>query len=173
MRITDLAWFAAILDVKGRLYNKKNGMRATPQVVLTVDSREPAIIAKMSRMTGTKPEMNKARLFGEFLRRGCVEHCPESHVHVNSEELNAKLGDMGRWTVTGAAVVVVLTNLEPYLQVDRDYDEIMEIINNRLALTGPGSGMILDSLQRLLGLGWNLPVTYAQALDNRLKATPS
>lgn len=169
MKTADLAWMAGILDLKGRVYVKSNQSRITPQVTLSVDSREPAIIRKMGAMTGTSPDMTKGRKFNEFLRRGCTEHCPDGHVHVDG---HATVSDMGRWTVTGAAMVVVLTNLEPFLQVKRGYADWIEGINQDPGFNRQGSGMILDSLQRLLNLGWNLPVSYGVALNERLQQGP-
>lgn len=162
----DLAWMAGILDLKGRLLRKRNQTRSTIQMVLAVDTREVSINRKLSAMTGTKPEMTVVRVPGEFLRRGCKEHCLEPHVHVTK---NTGEFDNWRWTITGAGLVVVLSNVEPYLQVDRGWAEAIDQVNSVVTLRGQGSPQVMDSLQRLLNLGWDMPRRYALALERRLE----
>jgi hypothetical protein len=160
-----LGWMAGIVDLKGRLVYKNNKMRATPQVVLTVESKEYPVVKALGALTGTRAEFRKAQPLKEFMRRACSDHCPEAHVHVSDER---EMPQIARWTITGAGMVVVLTNLMPYLTVDRGYGEAIEQVRQSTTLTGQGSGMVLMSLQRLQSLDWELPEDYAEALRKHL-----
>src|SRR6188474_1767126 len=113
-----LGWMAGIVDLKGRLVYKNNKTRATPQVVLTVETKEYPIVKALGVLTGTRAEFRRAQPLKEFMRRACADHCPEAHVHVADER---EMPQVARWTITGAGMVVVLSNLMPYLTVDRGY----------------------------------------------------
>lgn len=164
-----LGWMAGVVDLKGRLIYKKNRQRATPQVVLMVESKEYSIVRALGALTGTKAEFKKAQPLKEFMRRGCSDHCPEAHVHVSDDR---EMPQVARWTITGAGMVVVLTNLMPYLTIDRGYTEAIEQARGNTALEGQGSGMVMMSLQRLQSLDWELPMEYAQALRDHLGEVP-
>ncbi len=166
---TDLAWMAGVIDLKGRLSYKHNGQRkeGSRQTVLHVDSREMPIIRKLSVMTGTKAEARRTRSLAAFSRRGCAEHCPEAHIHVQGN--GAVDIETTRWSITGAAAVTVLYNLGDFLQVDRDWDLVTEGINRSLALQGQGSSAILSSLERLLNLGWTIPPNYSNFVQRKLE----
>ena len=165
-----LGWMAGIVDLKGRLVYKHNKQRATPQVVLLVDTKEYAIIRQLGVLTGTKAEFKKAQPLKDFMRRGCSDHCPEAHVHVGDDRI---MPQSARWTITGAGMVVVLTNLKPYLTIDRGYSEAIEQVGAVTTLEGQGSGMVMVSLQRLQSLDWELPPEYAQALRDHLGEVPT
>ena len=152
---------AGVVDLKGRLVFKNNRQRATTQVVLMVETKEYAVVRQLSALTGTKPEQRDQRPLKEFMRRGCADHCPEAHVHVQDEQV---MPAIARWTVTGAGMVVVLDNLMPYLTIDRGYTEAMAQVRSVTTLEGQGSGAVLKSLRRLQEHGWELPEDYAAAL---------
>ena len=156
-----LGWIAGIVDLKGRLLYKNNKQRATPQVVLMVETKEYSIIKTLGTLTGTRAEFKKAQPLKDFMRRGCNDHCPEAHIHVADERI---MPQVARWTITGAGMVVVLTNLMPYLTIDRGYSDAIEQVGDATTLEGQGSGMVMVSLQRLALLDWELPERYAQAL---------
>lgn len=160
-----LGWMAGVIDLKGRLIYKNNRQRATAQVVLMVETKEYPIIKALGALTGTKAEFRKAQPLKEFMRRGCSDHCPEAHVHVSDDR---EMPQVARWTITGAGMVVILTNLMPYLTIDRGYNEAIEQVRANTALQGQGSGMVFMSLQRLQSLDWELPKEYEQALRGYL-----
>lgn len=168
-----LGWMAGVVDLKGRLVYKNNRLRATPQAVLTVNSKEFLIIRTLSAMTGTNPEMMKAIPMKDFMRRGCNDHCPEPHVHV-SEMGATEMPPMARWTITGAGMVVVLNELIPFLQVDRGWQAAMEDTMEVTVLDGRGSAAVMTQLFRLRSLGWDIPEEFGTALDeyvlNRVQA---
>ena len=165
-----LGWMAGVIDLKGRLVYKRNKQRATPQVVLIVETKEYAIIKTLGALTGTKAEFKKAQPLKDFMRRSCADHCPEAHVHVGDDRV---MPQVARWTITGAGMVVVLSNLMPYLMIDRGYTEAIETVSRVTTLEGQGSGMVMMSLQRLASLDWDLPPQYAQALrDHMGESTP-
>jgi hypothetical protein len=164
--MASLGWMAGIIDIKGRLHYKKNQQRATPQAVLTVDSKDMQIVRRLGNLTGTKPEFKNIKAMSDFIRRGCSEHCPEAHFHVGDKEW---IAEISRWTITGSSLVVVLDNLLPYLEIDRGYREAIDEIQKDTTLTGRGSTAVFVGLTRLRDLGWELPVAYESALQLREK----
>jgi hypothetical protein len=164
MKLTDLAWMAGVLDLKGRVLYKSNQHRRTRQLVLAVETKELGIIRQLCQLTGTKAEQQAAKSSKEWMRRSCTEHCPEAHVHVNDDKW--QLPAIARWTITGAGMVVVYENLKEYLTIDR-YAEAVAEADAFVALDSRGSAQVLGSLQRLRNMGWNLPSRYSQALDRR------
>jgi hypothetical protein len=153
----DLAYFAAILDLKGSIIRKRNKMRATQQIVLSVESKNIRIIGFLASMTGTKPEAQLSKDVNDWLRKGCTEHCPEKHIHVNDQGYPWRMPAVSRWTVTGAGAAVVLHNVIPWLRTDRGLKEAMESILDQVVTTGQGWGATRASLRRLRDLGWQLP----------------
>jgi len=164
--MASLGWMAGIIDIKGRLIRKNNQKRKTPQSVLTVDSKDTAIIRRLGSLTGTRPEFKNTKAMSDFIRRGCNEHCPEAHVHVHDKEW---IVEISRWTITGAGLVVVLGNLLPYLAIDRGYDQAIEEIEEDTVLAGRGSHAVYLTLARLRDLHWDLPPRYEEALKYREK----
>lgn len=160
--MTSLGWMAGIIDLKGRLHRKANQQRATTQTVLTVDSKDPAIIRQLGALTGLKPEFKNTKSLHDFLRKGCHEHCPDPHVHVHDREW---IAEISRWTITGAGLVVVLDNLLPFLVLDKGYREAIDEIQKVTAYSGQGSGRVYATLSRLKALGWDLPGVYDLALQ--------
>ncbi len=157
-----LGWMAGIVDLKGRISYKNNKARRTRQTVLFVETKVFEIVQAMAAMTGTSPDMKQAKPLSEFIRRGCVEHCPEAHVHV--DRIGLMMPQTSRWTVTGAAMVVVLHSLRPYLMVERGYDAaVAEVLANQV-VTGPGANAMLGAVRRLQLAGWRIPEPYATAL---------
>lgn len=158
----DLGWMAGVIDLKGRIVVKNNRMRKTRQIVLAVESSERAVIKRLSRMTGTNPETMPQRPLKEWMRRGCNDHCPEAHVHINDER---EMAAMSRWTITGAGAATVLSALLPFLATDRDWEDAIEEIVASVPLTGQGASAVLGSLRRLQGLGWDLPERFEAAVS--------
>ena len=113
-----LGWMAGILDMKGVIIGKKNKQRATPQLVLMVETKQVEVIRGLSAMTGTSPDFQPAKDVEEWMRRGCVDHCPEKHVHVG-HDYPKQMPATARWTVTGAAMAVVLHNVLPFVRNDQ------------------------------------------------------
>lgn len=157
-----LGWMAGIVDLKGRIATKQNKTRVTPQVTLYVESKELSIIRSLSEMTGTRPEMKAAEEVPAFMRHQCVEHCPEKHTHVAGS--GGFLPRTGRWTISGAAMVVVLYNLKPFLVVDKNWDLIMDQVFNVTVSNGRGFMAVKTALIRLRDLGWELPILFQVGL---------
>jgi hypothetical protein len=163
-----LGWFAAILDMKGNIIHKNNKQRATPQLVLMVESKNWNIIRELARLTGSFAEPQKPRDAKDFMRRGCTEHCPDPHVHVPDEW---KLPAIARWTITGAGVAIVLHNVLPYMSdADRKgFPLLMDEATENLVLQGQGSGRVRETIRRMETLGWELPPAMVQALEPELR----
>lgn len=159
-----LGWVAGVIDLKGRLIFKNNQQRATPQVVLMVESKEMPVIRELNNLTGTRSESRDRRPLKDFMRKGCSEHCPEAHIHIHEELEGLYLPAIARWTVTGAGMYVVLDNVLPYIQIDRGYTEAMAQVMERTVLDGQGSGAVVNSLRRLHSLGWELPKEFKEVV---------
>jgi len=171
MRISpgDLGWMAAIIDAKGAVIRKHNAKRRTPQIVLRVDTKDRRIARRLSLLTGTSPEIKEAMGPSDFLRRGCKEHCPESHIHVDQEP-SWQMPETTRWAITGAAAAVILMNLAPYMITYQDYEGDVNLALMNLVTSGQGSGMVRSSVNRLADLGWQIPRKIELKL--RLTSTP-
>lgn len=155
----DLAWVAGVIDMKGKLVRKRNKNRVTPQVVLWVESRDGSIVRGLSQLTGTNPELMNPE-FASFNRRGCVEHCPDEHVHVAEFSIQT-----ARWTISGLALGVLLWNVLPYVRSDKPWKETMEELFSLSVVAGRGSGATVKALNRLSGLGWDIPAAIRPVLN--------
>jgi len=151
-----LGWMAGILDLKGSIIRKRNKQRATPQLVLIVETKQIAIVRQLSRMTGTNPELQAEKPIEPWMRRGCIEHCPDQHVHVKYEKTS--MPAIARWTITGAAMGVVLYNVLPFLHNDeKPFTEAMEAAFAQIVPDGQGRGAVEKAIRRLADLGWEIP----------------
>jgi hypothetical protein len=159
----DLSWMAAIVGFKGRISRKKNKMRATPQLVLWVQMANHQIASRMCEMTGTHPEPASS-VMSTWDRRGCIEHCPEAHVHISEVIMPLTT----KWSVTGTAAAIVLYNLMPYIVSDNT-DSLRTVMEECLAnatLAGPGSGATRQAAVRLAEKGWKLPPVVLRAFSD-------
>jgi hypothetical protein len=152
-----LAWMAAVLDFKGATVRKTNPMRATPQLVLTIESSNIGVIREMCRLTGTSAEARPVHHAAQWMQRGCSEHCPDAHI-----EHSGEMPVTARWSVTGACAAIVLWNVIPYMVTDRGLRDTMDEALANLVLTGQGSGMVKSAIRRLEALGWALPPAIAR-----------
>jgi hypothetical protein len=160
-----LAWMAAILDIQGRIHRKDNQARATPQLVLRVDSSHLSVIGELCRLTGGSVEPRPPAPGKEWDRKGCTEHCAAAHVHV---EIGSQ-PSTGRWTVTGAAAAVVLHNVIPYMLTDRGMEAMMTEALENVNLAGRSGNNARRAVRRLAQLGWVLPEKIAaQAAETGL-----
>lgn len=159
-----LGWVAGVIDLKGRLMRKKNTMRATPQIVLMVETKEMGVVRELSNLTGTRPESHDRRPLKDWMRRGCLEHCPEAHIHVHEELEGLYMPPIARWTITGAGMYVVLSNVLPYIQIDRGYEEAMDQVLGNTVLVGQGANAVITSLRRLHRLGWEMPEEFKEVV---------
>jgi len=159
-----LGWMAGIVDLKGHIYAKKNHQRATPQYVLMVESRFPGIIREMGAMVGTKPEAMTAKPLKEFMRRACVEHCVEPHIHVNDDRT---MPQIYRWTITGVALGIVLDALEPLLTQDKGFREVVDEVLNGAVMEGQGATAVMAAVNRLITLGWPMPEQISRVLERK------
>lgn len=147
---------AGILDLRGRVVYKINKTRNhSNQVTLYVESVQIPVIQALSELTGGTPEVKKrnhSKADGWY-RRNCDEHCPEAHVHVNPGEFL----DAARWTISGSAMSVVLTALQPYLVQDKGFADAIAYGFEHMTLVGQGAAATCTALRRLHGLGWPMP----------------
>jgi hypothetical protein len=166
--VGDKGWMAAIIDAKGRVVTKSNRRRATPQYVLEVASKDDRITTRLGALTGTSPEANSITQFIDFNRRGCAVHCTDAHIHV--EWNDSEPVTITKWTISGAAMAVVLLALQPYLVTWDDYVPYVTRILETMTLTGQGSGATRAAILRLHGLGWPVPPDILATVTARQKA---
>ncbi len=156
---TKLGWMAGVVDMQGRFTEKDNKSRkGTKQISLFVETRHIQVIKELSSLTGISSENKRVNPLKDWMRRGCSEHCPEAHIHVEDER---EIPIMGRWTISGGGLAVVLFNLMPFLLMDKDYQDRYDQILDESPLAGRGSGAVVASIRRLALLGWDLPKEYA------------
>lgn len=163
-----LGWMAGILDLKGSVIRKNNKQRSTTQMVLMVESRHSTIIRQLSRMTGTAPEFQPEKPVEPWMRRGCIEHCPEQHVHMQYEK--STMPAVARWTVTGVAMAIVLYNVLPFLHNDdKPFMEAMESALAQIVPDGQGRAAIDRAIVRLQDLGWEIPDSVYPTKDHQME----
>lgn len=156
----DMAWMAAVLDMKGRITLKQNKDRRTPQVVLHVDTKETRVARRLALLTGVAPEPHEKQVTA-FARRGCAEHCLEPHIHVDTKW---QMPETTRWALTGAGAGAVLLTLRPYMVTYGDHAPAVTMILENLVTTGQGVGMVRSALDRLRELGWEIPKEIAEKM---------
>lgn len=157
--VAQLGWMAGVIDLKGRVVTKKNKTRSTPQVVMYVETKESDIIKELARMTGLNPEMKRVPETATFYRRPCNAHCPDAHSCV--DESTYSFPQVARWTITGAVIAVVLSNLRPFLRTNRGYDELLLQIMGQASFSGRGMGATVKAIRRMEALGWDIPEEIA------------
>ena len=165
----DKGWFAAILDLKGHIVKREKRASGSEQITLYVDSSVMEITSKMAAMTGTNPEpRNQPDLPRDWLARGCIEHCPEAHVH-HFREVN--LPETIKWSTSGAAAAIVLWNLRDYLLTDREpWDWGMAACFASTRLSGRGAHATIGAIRRMHSLGWEMPPLFRDVIPKELAA---
>lgn len=164
----DLAYMAAAIELRGRVSRIDNKMRATTQLRLRVHSRQVAAVERLCTLTGVDVRTEAAKIIDPANRRGCVEHCPEAHVH-----LGVNIPRVAMWQITGAAAAIVLYHL-----IDGGYmadtvtidGEDLELIIDEALLNLPtgqqGRHAVKTSAERLNNLGWRIPTLLQEWLEN-------
>jgi hypothetical protein len=171
---SDKGWMAGVVDFQGHVIRRANGHRAqgSEHVSIYVDTRITEISSKLCAMTGTSPEPKAnghAALKVEWLRRGCVEHCPEPHQHIGDSDIS--MPPTVKWSATGCAVAIILWNLLPHMQTRREpWEWAMGMGFASTRLTGRGSQAALSAIRRLHSLGWELPPLFREAVPRELEA---
>ena len=165
------AWVAAMLDSRAHIIKKNNKDRApgSEQICLVVQTKHHEIAERLCAMTGTEPTgRSLPRPKQEHLRRQCVEHCPEPHVHVDTLEL---MPLTTTWTVTGTSAAIVLWNVRKYMATSREpWDWAMSQAFKQMKVTGQGSAATLRATRRLHALGWDLPAPLGKLIPRELEA---
>lgn len=157
MDASQLAWMAAVVELKGRIRRSETKARSTPLFRLVVEVRQLHVAERLARMTGTKVSYSAARPVNSTTsRRQCTEHCPEPHQHVLTV-----MPAIGRWDVSGVGLIIVLNGLEPYLdpvgRAGRDEVVTEALTCVPLSPRNPGRAMVERAIVRLAGLGWDIP----------------
>jgi hypothetical protein len=133
----DLAYAAALVDTLAVLKVRVIDSAELPVIALTT-ARHEAAVRFLAKLTGTK----LTPLVKDYTHRGCNEHCPDKHKHMQSEG--------ARWQVTGVKATIVLANLAPYMRAQRR--EAMRLIEIGRTVGYKGQ-VVNDMAQR----GWKIP----------------
>lgn len=158
-----LGWMAGVIDLKGAIVIKNNKQRVTQQIVLVVNSRSVHIIRELCSFTGTNPKLYATKDMSKIMRRGCSDHCPEAHIHLQ-QDYPQKMPTVARWTITGAGAGIVLYNVLPFLVDYKDYPELLKLIAENTPLDGQGAHAVSGQVKRLNSLGWDVPEPYDRFL---------
>lgn len=152
-----LGWVAGIIDFKGTVVHKGGRARAggRPQLCLMVETKNLAIAEELCRLTGTGSDYHEARERKEWMRRGCITHCPEPDIEYPGQR--DMLPAMGRWTVSGAAAIIVISAVQKYMISDNGISELYREARDHLATSGRGTGSVRKAVARLALLGWPIP----------------
>ena len=171
MKETDKAWVGAIIDSRAYIQTKNNKDRAegSEQICLVLRTKHHEIAQRLCMMTGTAPALlDQKKVSPELMRRQCIEHCPEAHVHVDTIAL---LPMITTWTVTGVSAAIVLWNVRKYMATTREpWDWAMEQSLRQMRVRGPGSSSTKQVVQRLSGLGWTIPPVLRHFIPKELEA---
>lgn len=138
----DLAYMAAVVDMLAVLKVRKMDASDLPVAAIT-STRHIEAVRLLCEHTGVKP----VSLVKDYVHRGCNEHCPDKHNHVESEG--------ARWQVVGVKATIVLHSLVPYLRVQRE--AARELV--RAGQVIGYKGQVVAEMRRL---GWDIPELKAQ-----------
>jgi len=168
MPITEIAWMAGVIDLKGRLSVKGSMTRKSPLITLYVESKNEQVVRRLAKNTSLKPEAQMEKPLSEFIRRGCDVHCPAPHIHVSNTRENLAMPSMMRWTITGAGIAVIMHSMIGFLTEENQakYADVARTILDDVTLEGQGSGMVVTSIRRLATMGWPIPYVLASAMEN-------
>ncbi len=150
-----LGWMAGVLEMKGRLRVYDTKTRRNPLYKLVVESHHVDTVQRLAKMTGSKFEQTDETVIEQPAdRRGCVEHCPEPHVHA----VTRKLPMLGKWHMTGAAAAIVLRNLDPYFTPDDgERAKFVQGVFDCVPWSGRGRAAVDRSIARMQAHGWEIP----------------
>lgn len=152
-----LAWAAGVIETRGKVRRVDNLQRKTVQLILQVQTRHVHIVERLCALTGVEPRIHEARQIRAGDRRGCVEHCPEAHVH-----LGVQMPRMAMWAVTGVGAAIVLHNVAPFLHPSTSLSVVDEILDTApipadWRKPGRGARAIWVTVNRLRTIGWTIP----------------
>jgi hypothetical protein len=157
----DLGWMAGVMDLRGKTKLVRAPSRnERPLLAIYVESKELEVVDELGRLTGTKvTDPRESLLALSWERRGCGEHCPEPHVHV---EVKASSAPTSRWHITGAGAVIVLNSLIPRMRTNRGLSELLAEGIKLVPPSGRGRGAIDKTIMRMMKLGWPIPATLVR-----------
>lgn len=155
---TKLGWLAGVLATRGKTKMVEAPSRAgKPFASLYVETGELMIVKELCRLTGTQGAYRDSVLPVEWDKRGCAEHCPEPHIHVERE-----IRQTGRWHVSGIGAAIVIYNVLPYLLEGQEFTERAHGLMTAALDRAPkrytrGRHAIEETIRRLESLGWMIP----------------
>ncbi len=128
--------------------------RAEPNLRITVRSKQQALVARLAEMAGTSTSSREGGVVDAIARRGCIEHCPEQHIHHET-----KMPTIFIWEINGVGAAIVLYNIVDIMVTDRDLlVGFMERTLDMAPAPGArGAAMVLKTTLRLRALGWAIP----------------
>ena len=149
---------AAVVENKGRLRLIETDSRATVQASVRVQTTLAAVARRLGELTDKEIRVIQPKRIKFANRKGCSDHCPDAHVHVETE-----MTPTATWEIGGAGAAIVLHNLVPFMsgaetelpksRYLRFIDEVIEAV----PVEGRGRHAVDLSIARLSRLGWKIP----------------
>lgn len=135
----DLVYAAALVDTMAALKVRRTAGQDLPALILQGSKHRGRAVSWLCEATGSKV----TAIHRDYNRPNCVHHCPQPHVHVES--------DSGvRWSVTGMKATIVLAAVMPFLRFQREDAE--KLIKLGLQV-GYSTSVVNDMARR----GWPIP----------------
>lgn len=131
------AYFAAVIDVLGRIRVRKFRDAELPEVA--VSSANLPLLQHLGEMTGVRVYETER----QYSRHNCNEHCPAAHQGLSSTS--------AVWKLSGAKATVLLANVLPHLRLKSD-DATQAI------LLGLEAGYKRATVDKMAQLGWDVAV---------------
>lgn len=125
----DKAWLAGIIDMANWNPDTYEG-----RARVYIGSTRYEVIERVSKLTGISIGIQGS---GDWSRKGCSQHCDDSHIHVHSAE--SYYAELAGWTL-----LVILQNLDAY-------------IVQSIPLPKMKKDMARWKREQLAGLGWEVP----------------
>lgn len=142
MEELELAYLAGVLDTRAVVRTRLVGGSASVLPYLAMSCGDAPLLQWLAQITGTGVTVTDRG----YDKHRCLEHCSAAHEHVRSVS--------GRWSVSGVKATVVLAGTRPWVRFQwAEWDRAVEV--------GIGAPRKSATVEKMVGLGWPLPVAWS------------
>lgn len=135
----NIPFIAGIIDSRGHIFiNERH--TGFPQPGVRVTTRREGILQHLAKATNSRTVLDTR----EYTRRPCLDHCDESHQHVNRQS--------AIWTCGAGKATIILFNIKPYIVSQQD--EVNEALQVGLQAWPSVRSTTVEAMKRL---GWKIP----------------
>lgn len=135
----NIPFIAGVIDCRGHIYiNERH--TGFPQPGVRVTTKREGILQHLAQATGSRTVLDTR----EYVRRPCLDHCDESHQHVNRQS--------AIWTCGAGKATIILYNIKPY--VVSQTDKVNEALEVGLLAWATVRANTVEAMRRL---GWSIP----------------